>query len=117
MKKKTLLVLLVSLVVCIGIVLFFAIFDLYKEIELINLYKENAVSSGHIQARIPYIIRAGANTFFSFLSFVGVLFISTLFIKYERLILTREEKSEYQKLQCAEREKRRNERRAKKSCI
>lgn len=114
MKKKTLFVLLISLVVCISVVLFFAIFDLYKEIELINWYKEKDTLSVHIQARIPYIIRAAVNVFFSFLSFAGVLFIAILFMKYERLILSHEEKREYQKEQCAKREKRRNEHRVKK---
>lgn len=114
MKKKTLLVLLFSLVSCMSVVLFLAIFDLYKEIELINWYKEKDVLSVHIQDRIPYVIRAVVNTIFSFFSFIGFLFIAILFVKQERLILTREEKREYWKQQCEEREKARSERKAKK---
>ncbi len=114
MKKKTLLGLLIFLVSCVSAVLFFAIFDLYKEIELINWYKEKNVLAVHIQDRIPYVIRAIVNLFFSFLSFVFVLFITILFMKYEHLILSGEEKREYRKQQCEEREKKRNERRAKK---
>lgn len=114
MKKKTLLVLLISLVICISVVLFFSIFDLYKEIELINFYKEKGVLSAHIQDQIPYVIRPAVSVFFSFLSFTGCLFITILFIKHERLILSREEKREYQKQQRAQREKEHSERRAKK---
>ena len=109
MKKKTLLVLLIILLVCVIGILFLAIFDLFKEVELINSWKEDGVWEYIKDTRIPYLVRAIINTILSQVLFIGILFLLIFLNHREKLFLNKAETEELKK-------KNKNKENSKKSC-
>ena len=93
MKRKTLLVLLVSICILTAGIVLFAIWDLWEEIETINIFRRD-FSESIVKKRIPPLIGAIINMVFSSFVFFAVLILTVVLFKRERLVLNPKERQE-----------------------